>query len=512
MKMKTLMKRLNMLLLAVALIMVAACNDDEPDPVFSQPTVSISGDDSVILAPGDAVSIDLTLDIDGGNGTLVVNQNGGFLEEITLDPDATSFTYTAANMPDNVAEGDEIVYEFIVVNSQDLESDPVSYTIAVAVYDEVTIGSTALYQIGVPADGIVPDGTTVKLAAGRSYYLAQPAADINVTFDEGSTFQIEEGATVYLQSGVDLRVLVLGTADIQGSAQAPVVMTSENVLIDGTDAEAGDWRDFQIESTGDGSNSGTVQYLRIEYAGDRAFILDNVGSGTTISHIQVWKCTDEGIFIGDGDVNVSHLVVTDSEDTQYRLEDDYKGNMQYILAVISLQDDGDEAMYLRGDSRATISNVTVVGPGLIDGIGEPDGLRLWSTQGNKVYNAIIAELPSWGVRAEQDDADGRPAITDINGPVVLAHSYVFNTELQDNDNPGRDDAAVFFTDASFNNTTEAVPGIGPLNFVPDAAPASTFDPTSLGAFFQAGTYAGAVENEANDWTVGWVKNPDGSIR
>lgn len=505
--MKTLMNRLNMLLLAAALIMVAACNDDDPDPVFSQPTVSISGDNSVILAPGDAVSIDLTLDIDGGNGTLVVNQNGGFLEEITLDPDVASYTYTAANVPDNVAEGDEIVYEFIVVNSQDLESDPVSYTIAAAVYDEVTIGSTALYQIEVPADGIVPDGTTVKLAAGRSYYLAQPAADIDITFNEGSTFQIEEGVTVYLQSGVDMRLLVLGTVDIRGNDEAPAVMTSENVLIDGTDAEAGDWRDFQIESTGDGSNSGTVQYLRIEYAGDRAFILDNVGSGTTISHIQVWKCTDEAFFIGDGDVNVSYLVATDSEDTNYRLEDAYSGNMQYIISVSSVPGDGDEAMYLRGDSRAVISNVTVIGPGADVDAGEPDGIRFWSSQGNKVYNAVVTGLPSWGVRAAADEADGRPAITDINGPVVFAYSHVFG-----NDQTARNDAELFFSDPGFNNSTEAIAGIGPGSFIPDATPTSEFDPTTLGAFFQSGSYAGAVESGDNDWTLGWVKNPDGSIR
>jgi len=505
--MNILLKQLSRYVLFGAIFLLAACGEDEPDPVFSQPTLGISGDNSAILSPGDPVSVALTMDIEGGNGTLVVNQNGGFLEEITLDPEADAFTYTGQTVPNDVAEGDEIVYEFIVVNSQDLESALVAYTISTAVYDELTIGSTSVYQIEVPADGIVPDGTTVKLAAGRSYYLAQPAADIDITFNEGSTFQIEEGVTVYLQSGVDLRVLVLGTADIQGTAQAPVVMTSENVLIDGTEAEAGDWRDFQLEGSGEGSNSGVVQYLRTEYAGDRAFILDNVGSGTTVSHVQVWKCTDEAFFIGDGDVNVSYLVATDSEDTNYRLEDAYSGNMQYIISVSSVPGDGDEAMYLRGDSRAVISNVTVIGPGADVEGGEPDGLRFWSTQGNKVYNAVVTGLPYWGVRAEASEADGRPAITDINGPVVLAHSHVFG-----NDQTARDDAELFFSDPGFNNSTEAIAGIGPGSFIPDATPVSEFDPTTLGGFFQAGSYAGAVDNGANDWTTGWVKNPDGSIR
>jgi len=351
----------------------------------------------------------------------------------------------------------------------------------------------------------------------RDYYwnsVGLPTDTIPISFEPGSTLVIEEGATIYVKSDIDFDITIEGTVDIQGTDTNPIVFTSENVLNTGTDPEAGDWNDFQIEGEGDGSNSGVLKYVRIEYAGDRAFILDGVGNGTEVSHVQVWKCTNEGAFIAGGDVNVSHLVVTDSEDTQYRLDDDYTGNMQFLLAVISLQDDGDESMYLRGDSKALISNLTVVGPGLIEGIGEPDGLRFWSSQGNKVYNAIVAELPSFGVRSSGSVEEGREFITDINGPVVFAHSYVFNTEVQDDQtgNLGDGDAAVFFTDAGFNNSTDAVAGIGPVDFVPDAAPASSFDPTTLGGFFQAGTFAGAIEDAANDWTVGWVKNPDGTIR
>lgn len=513
-------RMIGMLMVLASLMGLYACNNDDDAPVvtFDAPVLSLSSPTTLALKPGAAIEATFSIEAEGGLKSIIVNRGGGFLEEIELDDqDASSFTYTGQTVPSDAAEGDEITYEFIGVNTQDTEAAPVSMAISVTVYDQTTVGGTALFNVTptLPADGVVPAGTTVKFAANRAYYIGQPGTDVSeITFELGATLIIEEGATVYMQSGVDMEMTVFGTLDVQGTANNPVVMTSEHVLIADTDAEAGDWATFQIEGEGDGSNSGTFRYVRIEYAGDRAFILDNVGNGTTISHVQVWKCTDEGMFIGDGDVNLSHMVVTDSEDTQYRLDDAYKGNMQFILAVISLQDDGDESMYLRGDSRATISNVTVVGPGLIEGIGEPDGLRFWSTQGNKVYNAIVAELPSWGVRAEQSESDGRPAVTDINGPVVFAHSYVFNTEAQDEvtGNQGRDDGATFFTDASFNNSSDAVEGIGPLDFVPDSAPSSTFDPTTLGSFFRAASYAGAVENAANDWTTGWVKNPDGSLR
>jgi len=516
--MKTL-KAVQFFLLSLAmggLLFITAC-DDEETPTFADPVLSFSAGNTAELMPGDAISINLGIVAEGGLASIIVNRDGGFLEQIDLtDPSVTSFNYTGQNVPNDAEEASTITYEFIGVNTQDARSAAITYTVNVNVYNTISLGGTDVFDVTptIPADGVIPAGTTVKFAANRSYYLAQPTDGTNITFDLGASLVIEEGVTVYMQAVDGFDVTVLGTVDVQGTETNPVVMTSENVLIPGEDPEAGDWNDFQIEGEGPGTNSGIFKYVRIEYAGDRAFILDNVGNGTEVSHVQVWKCTDEGIFIADGDVNVSYLVVTDSEDTQYRLDDAYSGNMQFILAVISLQDDGDESMYLRGDSEATISNVTVVGPGLIDGIGEPDGLRFWSTQGNKVYNAIVAELPSFGLRAEQSDTDGRPLPTDINGPVVFAHSFIFNTEVQDDEtgNLGRDDAAVFLTDASFNNSTDAVAGIGPIDFVPDDAPTSTFDPSTLGSFFEAATFAGAVQNAANDWTVGWVKNPDGTVR
>jgi hypothetical protein len=51
-----------------------------------------------------------------------------------------------------------------------------------------------------------------------------------------------------------------------------------------------------------------------------------------------------------------------------------------------------------------------------------------------------------------------------------------------------------------------------MDFVPDAAPSTSFDPSTIDSFFQSVSFAGAVENAANDWTTGWVKNPDGTIR
>jgi hypothetical protein len=124
-----------------------------------------------------------------------------------------------------------------------------------------------------------------------------------------------------------------------------------------------------------------------------------------------------------------------------------------------------------------------------------------------MYNAVITGIPSWATRAEANETDGRPEVTDINGSVVFAYSNVFGC-----DQLARDDAEPFFTDPSFNNSEEAIPGLGANDFVPDARTGSDFDPSTLGNFFAPANFKGAIESPDNDWTLGWVKNPDGSVR
>ena len=61
---------------------------------------------------------------------------------------------------------------------------------------------------------------------------------------------------------------------------------------------------------------------------------------------------------------------------------------------------------------------------------------------------------------------------------------------------------------------ETIPGIGVDQFVPSSTVTAleNFDPSTVNPVFESATFVGAVENTANDWTVGWAKNPDGTIR
>lgn len=506
-----------------AVLSIQSCSDD-PEPVFEQPVINIQGDALVLLKPSATITVTLNLNAEGGNGRLVVNRNGAFLEEITLDRNATSFIYNTQTVPATALEGDEISYQFILVNTQQLESAPVSFAVSVARYDQVTVGTTSLYKIEIPNDNIIPEGQTVKLSRNRSYLL-----DSAVQFATGSTFIVEEGVKVYLGTTgtVKRSINVLGQVNIQGTATNPVVFTSDKVLQPGATPAPGDWIQFRIQGTGPGSNSGIIRYLRIEYSGsDRGFRLVNVGSGTSISYVQVYKSVTEGFMPTNGDVNLSYVVCTDCNGGSFRLGDNYTGNIQFAIAVSTTRTVADaDDFTIRETAASQIANITLVGPGS-DNAVNVHGVRFRATSQGKMYNAIVAGYPRRGVRLNEN-----VVTDDINGPTVFAYSYVFDvtTDSYRDDraggtNPFRGSIVNDeFVNPYFNNVTgldgstpilSTIAGIGVNDFVPNNEQASSFNPSSLGSFFVSAPFVGAIRdnNPTNDWTRGWVKNPDGSIR
>jgi hypothetical protein len=513
-----------------SLALLQSCKDD-PKPIFAKPAIALSGNGSVFLKPSAPISVELNLTSEGGNGKLIVSKNGGFLEEVPLDKTATTFTYNTQTVDATSKEGDVITYSFILENTQELESDPIELKVNVAVYDEITIGTTKVYKVVAPNDNIIPSGTTVKFVTGRKYKI-----DSLIKFAAGSKLEVQAGVEIYFRAGgprfagIDV---VLGLVDVQGTATSPVVMTSEKAINGGTPA-AGDWWQFRIEGTGPGSNSGIVKYLRIENGGDRAFRLFNVGNGTSISFVQVLRSTTEGIMFTGGDVNVSNLICTDCNGGAFRMGEDYKGRMQFLIGVtvtrtattaIPEPDD----FVIRETAAPIIANVTLIGPGKVF-TPNTHGIRYRTVSTGKIYNTVVTEYPRRGVRAVNNGTSELISVTDLTGPSVLAYSYVFNVTTD----PYRELAVNFsgtfnattgasLTNPFFNNTTNklgsvwtltAIPGIGVNDFIPNAETVSAFNPTTLGSFFVSAPYAGAIKDASatSDWTKGWTKNPDGTIR
>lgn len=234
---------------------------------------------------------------------------------------------------------------------------------------------TGVVQAPIPtdADGLItktflPNDTIWKID-GVSYV------------EPGQTLTIEAGT--FLTSGdfksyddpefgpQELRgVLVVpktATLIAEGTANAPIVFTSPNA----TNRQAGDFggvvilgrarinqptaqriegipqpddTDVTYGSTNDTYNtesSGILKYVRIEFAGFElseaneinGLTLGGVGSGTTLSHIQVsWGRDDAFEFFG-GTVNADHLVALSTDDDDFDFDFGYSGTIQYALSL-----------------------------------------------------------------------------------------------------------------------------------------------------------------------------------
>ena len=156
----------------------------------------------------------------------------------------------------------------------------------------------------------------------------------------------------------------------------------------------------------------------------------------------------------------------------------------------------------------------MIGAGSASTPDDLSAIRMRSDVSYRFFNSLIAEYNNDGIRV-----DNPSPITDIDGDYVLAHSIIIKIVHDPTrydsypDNiplPFETDAASYFNTIDAVNTPAAAAGIGVNDFVPDAAIMSTFDPTTLGGTFSAGSYVGAVGT--TDWTLGWTLNADGSER
>ncbi|MEJ2584277.1 MAG: multidrug transporter [Robiginitalea sp.] len=255
--------------------------------------------------------------------------------------------------------------------------------------------------------GVEPGNETVNLSgvytenlvldAETEYVITGP-----VLMASGTTLTIPAGKTIKAQPvGVNAYIAIQQGAQINavGSATEPIVLTSNS-----NTPGAGDWGGLvlcgraPINSTADGStdvatseignlsyggnsdtdNSGTIQYLRIEYAGGaingnaelNGLSLYGVGNGTTIDHIQIFEGSDDGVEFFGGTVNVSQVAVVNAEDDSIDWTEGYTGTLTDVYVQHGTSHDkafecdgyntdfSNEGGYF---SAPNVTNVTVAG-------------------------------------------------------------------------------------------------------------------------------------------------------
>jgi hypothetical protein len=288
---------------------------------------------------------------------------------------------------------------------------------------------------GVDCGGSCPNACPVEEVTDLEGTLTEDRTlDPAETYALKGTYSVESGATLTIPAGTRIIadvesgentstyiVIQKGAqVDIQGTAAAPVIMTSAN-------EEPGDWGGLVIlgdatttagvdavaevgqlvyGGTNDTDNSGSINYLVINYAGAsinpnsqfNGLTLYAVGSGTTIENVAMLNGTDDGVEFFGGTVSASKMYMENNEDDAIDWTEGWNGTLTdaYVLHTI---DGFSTAVEADGENgNPTITNLTAV--------SSTGGTAL---QFKKESGATITGLSLAGYETSLDFPDGGAA-------------------------------------------------------------------------------------------------------
>lgn len=357
-----------------------------------------------------------------------------------------------------------------------------------------------------------------------------------VFVESGVTLTIEAGTTIHTANDGTTPFLSIkqgGMINACGTSDSPIIFTPASstpmpgdwggiilngyaTINSGTTAE-GEGGTGTYGGTNDTDNSGLLCYVRVEYAGKilgtnnelNGFSFNGVGSGTSVHHLQAYRGSDDGFEFFGGTVSIKHCVSTGNQDDSFDWTQGWRGNAQFLI-VEQNTDAGDRGF--EGDnnssnnnatpvSNPTICNVTLLG--VDDGDATNQGMKLRVGTKGSFYNCIVTGFPKRGIQVEHDitiDNMNNQSLLVKNSIIDNIKPFVFTSSA------GNDTTVTnMFNQAGFNNSTATDGSISTfLNGYIGTSSTNAFDPTTLGSWFDAATFIGAVQS-GNDWTSGWTK-------
>ena len=325
-----------------------------------------------------------------------------------------------------------------------------------------TSGETNVLSGKINADKTLKEGTTYKLR-GIVYVV------------DGATLTIEAGTRIEGEKSTRGALIVTRGTKLManGTKEKPIVFTS-----DSSTPSAGDWGGIvmlgraktnnsfngaagigEIEGgvnnadglglyggADDADNSGSLQYVRIEYAG-YAFLPDKelnsltlgaVGSGTTIDYVQVSYALDDAFEWFGGTVNCSHLIAYKTLDDDFDSDNGYRGNVQFgivlrdssradISKVEAFESDNDaNGSDLTPQTAPVFSNITAIGPReKINNTGNSlynAAAQLRRNTSLSVFNSVIM---GWPAGLLIDASKGTP----VHGNITAGKLVIQNTTI-----------------------------------------------------------------------------------
>lgn len=442
-------------------------------------------------------------------------------------------------------------------------------------------GSTIILQGRINADTVLRKGNTYILKG-----LVYMVNDKTMTIEPGTVIK---GS----YSGSDVASLIITRGSkimAQGTSDQPIVFTSAS-----PNPQSGDWGGliicgkapinttfngtaglFEVEggvnnAQGDGlagsgdtkapaavaaDNSGTLSYVRIEYAGyafqpDKeinSLTLAAVGSGTQIDHVQIAYAKDDAIEWFGGTVNAKYLISWKTQDDDFDTDNGFSGKVQFGLVIrdsaiadISKSeafesDNNSSGTTATPKTSAIFSNITAIGPkATLANTGNPlflAGAQIRRNSALSIYNSVFLGWPtgilidaSTGTPTDKNiqDSSLRIRYTTVAGngiDVKYAASSSASTGWTDAD------AKTWFLNPFFGNTiltnTADAKLIQPFNYLsidptPFGSSSAGYQPIVSGGnftdpkisgdnFFTVVTFRGAIApaGPESTWWKGWT--------
>lgn len=382
-----------------SVLFIQSCGEDEK--IEPAPTVEVDPTAASNI-PGAKVSANLTVTAPNGASVLRVFVAGTQVEEKDLadvDVDAAiPYEYT---IPTDAVIGSKIVIAFQVVDAKEYPSAIANFVITVGDPVETlsgtlatrTLDATKPYllkgQVFVP-NGVtltIPEGTVIKGdKATKAALIVQPGGKLvcNGTAAKPVVFTSAQ-AVGERDRGDWAGIIILGNAFVNQTAKPTIegITPSQNygsVAADGA-----------TPATNATENSGTLKYVRIEYAGieltpnneTNSLTMGGVGNGTTVEYVQVSFGGDDGFEWFGGTVGGKYLISHSTWDDDFDTDYGWGGNVQFGLVVRNPffadqsgsnafesdnQGNGNAIAGIcdgttnTGCTRGVFSNITVLGP------------------------------------------------------------------------------------------------------------------------------------------------------
>lgn len=387
----------------------------------------------------------------------------------------------------------------------------------------------------------------VRWTAGQRYEL-EGIVDVA----PGSRLTIDPGVVVAGRPGSALIVTRGGFLHAKGTLAQPIVMTSAQ---EEGDRQAGDWgglvllgaapintSEAIIEGFVQGDERGlyggedpahacgVLEYVRVEFAGFEALAnnelngltLGGCGSDSIVRYIQVHRALDDGVEVFGGDVDLSHILITQARDDGLDWDEGWTGNAQFlIIQQTEAGDNGIEADSNSADplalprSRPSIYNATLIG----SESGARRGMTLRAGTSAEFGNILASRFDVEFAYIGGAESAALLANGDLRFDAVVLHnigergSLGFTVDTGDDAGPG--DAEILLDTASFERRSSLrLPVRSQSASNPDFVPTgvSGLSPVTppRGEFWdESARFIGAVRSgEVSPWYMEWTAYPE----